>query len=474
LEAEPAGTGGPDLRKWWRIPAVAVLAAVLGFGTSYIFPPSYQAGTRLLVRVNDTTLLSSDGTTPGSGGPAVIDQTGLARSVAQTQSGLLTNGVVATMVVRKLRLDQIEEEKSLIDPLKVAVRNTIAYTYGYVIRGTYVKLSKFDRAVQDVQEGLAATQLEDSYMISLVARGTSREQAALVTDAAADFLVQLGEEQFRADVAARSRQLTGQVEAANAARHESAASLTEFSRVHDLDSRGVSGGGALQESLDVAVSSASADVAAAKATADAAREAMSGTTGRVRQDRQLALLNAESALAAAGARQLDLRTQRAESADLSASQRTEYLDLLLRSDTANAEYLALQAKYQQALLSAATNPVELTRIDRAVALAYPVAPKRYVYLGIALVLGALLGLLLTARAAWRRGETLFPRDVDEGIPPDFPSPRRSTSAGRDGEPVAQHGDAGEGRRVRRGSHEMFESTAPLSDEDGDRSNGRPS
>jgi uncharacterized protein involved in exopolysaccharide biosynthesis len=79
-------------------------------------------------------------------------------------------------------------------------------------------------------------------------------------------------------------------------------------------------------------------------------------------------------------------------------------------NTATAAYAQLQAQLQQAQVNQGVKPVQLTRLDTAVAGVYPVSPKRWLYLAIGLVLGAAIGLYLTARALWRNGETLFPRD----------------------------------------------------------------
>ena len=49
------------IRRYWRIPLVALLAAVLAFGASYVEKPTYIASTRLLLVEPSTSLLNSSG-----------------------------------------------------------------------------------------------------------------------------------------------------------------------------------------------------------------------------------------------------------------------------------------------------------------------------------------------------------------------------------------------------------------------------
>jgi uncharacterized protein involved in exopolysaccharide biosynthesis len=469
-----------NLRRYWRVPVVALLAALLGFMVSYVFPPTYQANTKLLVRVNDTTLLSSRGTTPGLGQPQVIDQTGLAKAVAQTQGALLTNNVVATSVVRKLRLDEVKDDSgSVVGALKGALRTTLAYTYGYVVHGTYKKLAPFPQAVKDVQDGLSATQLDDSYMIVLSSQGESPEQAVAIGNSAADDLVRMGDAQFRADVEAYSANLLQQVTKANTDRQQSAAALARFSAANGIDNGGATSVGGVDQAIAMSLSSNAADLAAAKATLEANRRSLASAGGQLRQSQQNAVYQAQAQVAALQARQTALLAQASAGADLSAGKRTQYLDLLLKADTAEGRYQALQAQYQQALVSSANSPVELTRVDSAVALTYPVAPKRYVYLGIGLILGAILGFLLTAREAWRRGETLFPRE-DVVVPASSPAVAAGVATTRpalrrppDHDVLIELGDGGGTRRARRGGHEVFESTRTFDSDSPPDGDGRP-
>lgn len=99
---------------------------------------------------------------------------------------------------------------------------------------------------------------------------------------------------------------------------------------------------------------------------------------------------------------------------LSPAQQSTYRQLLQTYNTSVAAYTQLQGQYQQTQVNAGARPVQLSRLDRAVPGVYPVAPKRWLYMAIGAVIGALIGLALTARAFWSEGETLFPRDDQPG------------------------------------------------------------
>ena len=104
----------------------------------------------------------------------------------------------------------------------------------------------------------------------------------------------------------------------------------------------------------------------------------------------------------------------------------------------------LAASVQQARTTQAQGPVGLTRIDTAAEPPYPSEPKRYIYLALGLLLGALAGAGLTmwasgttpSRPERRRGATTDRPPRAEGRDPDLLDERRS----------GHHVDAGAPRR----------------------------
>ncbi len=334
------------LRRFWRIPVALLVGALLGFGFSYLFGVTYEANAKLLNRVNNVTFLGSNGSTLSQQG-AVVEQSGVSKIVADTESALLENRSIATEIVRELDLDERADEGGWFQAVKRGFATVLKGTYSYVVHGEYVKLNDFDQAVVDTEDGLGAKQVGFSYVIEVTGRWETPEEAEAITNLAADQLVALAEEQFLADVNANIENLAAQLELAGAEQQRTAAELATFADRNGIEIP------ALGDTL----------------TPDLTLE-------------------------------------------LSPPLQSTYRRLLEAYNTALTTYGQLQNQYQQAKVYAGVEPVQLTRLDEAVPSVYPVSPKRWLYMGIGIVLGALIGLGLTARDFWRRGETLFPRDDD--------------------------------------------------------------
>lgn len=367
-----------SLRRFWRIPVVAVIGAILGFGASYLFGVTYEAKTRVLNRVNNVTFLGNDGSTLEDQGTA-FEQSALSRIVAETEGALMENHVIATKVVRELRLDQEEDEKGWFATLKRGFAKAFKFTYSYLVHGTYEELDDFDQAVEDTESGLQAKQVGNSYVIEVTGRWDTPEDAKAIADVAADYLIELAEEQFVADVTANMENLAQQLELLGQQQQAAATELAVFAEANGIDPA-VLGPNTLTPALAL---------------------------------------------------------------QLSPEQQSSYQQLQRAYNTSLAAYTQLQVEYQQGQVNAGTKPVELTRLDEAVASVYPVSPKRWLYMGIGIVLGSLVGLGLTARAVWRRGETLFPRDDDlHPGPGRAPREDRAGGGGEAGEePAADETEA---------------------------------
>lgn len=335
-----------NVRQYWRIPVAALIGAVLGFGSSYIFGVSYAATTRVLIRVNNTTLLGSNGSTLTNQG-ATVEQSAISKTVAETQGALLGNDVIATKLVRKLHLDKPAKKNFLSAP-KAAFATTFKFTQSILIHGTYKKLPRFEQAVKDTQKGLSATQVGNSYMLAVTGKWKTPAKAKAIANAAADYLVAAGEQRFRNDIANNNKHLSEQVTIAGAQEAKAAAALAIFAQGNGIPT---------------------------------------ATLG--------AALTPELALT------------------LPPAVQASYQQLQQAYNTSLAAFTQLQGQLQQGQVNGGIDPVELTRVDKAVPTVYPVSPKRWLYMGIGIVLGALVGFFLTARQAWRRGETLFPRDDDD-------------------------------------------------------------
>lgn len=334
------------LRRFWRIPVAAVLGAILGFGGSFFFGVAYAAKTRVLLHVNNLTLLQTNGSTLTNQG-AQSEQATIGQAMAATQGALLGNNVIATKIVKKLHLDKKENTGGVFNAAKGALSTTIKFTESYLLHGTYKKLSRFDQAVQDTQKGLSAKEVGFSWALEVTGRWKTPEKATAIANLAADYLVQAGEKRFQDEVTANTKNLQEQVRLAGEREQKAAADFAAFAVANGIDT----------SKLGVAL------------TPDIAQK-------------------------------------------LAPAAQTQFQSLQSEFNTSLAAFTQFQVQYQQAQVYAGVKPVEMTRIDKAVAGVYPVSPKRWLYMAIGIVLGSLVGLGLTARWFWRRGETMFPRDDD--------------------------------------------------------------
>src|SRR5664279_5694689 len=98
------------LRRYWRIPVVAVLGALLAFSGSFLLDPTYDSSTRLLIRARDTSFLSGSGKdlTAVQG----VADSSLSKTLAETYAGVATSRSTAIAVVDSLHLDTPPPERT--------------------------------------------------------------------------------------------------------------------------------------------------------------------------------------------------------------------------------------------------------------------------------------------------------------------------------------------------------------------------
>jgi len=355
------GTATPitlGLRRFWRIPVAAFLGALLGFAGSFIFGVAYEAKTRVLLHPNNLTVLQANGSTIVNQG-SQIDQATIGRAMAETQTALLDNRVIATKIVEKLHLDKKVDNGGFVNAVKGVFVTPLKYVSSYLLHGTYKNLPRHEQAVRDTQKNISANEVGFSWELAVTGRWKTPEQATAIANLAADYLVKAGEQRFQDDVNANTKNLAEQVKLAADTQQKAAQDLATW----------------------------------------ATSNAINPTTLGVGLTPELA-------------------------AKLTPELQTQYQGLQTSYNTSSAALAQLQVQYQQAQVYAGVKPVELTRVDTAVPSVYPVKPKRWLYMAIGIVLGSLIGLGLTARWFWRRGETMFPRDDD--YPPRDDSGARSS------------------------------------------------
>ncbi|HET7699865.1 MAG TPA: Wzz/FepE/Etk N-terminal domain-containing protein [Candidatus Limnocylindria bacterium] len=417
------------LRQNWRvITMTAVLAAVLAYGVSFLFAPTYGATSRVLVRARETRLLTATGQDLKSQ-PGVVDST-LTKSLTQTNSGLIKGRAVAEHVVRDLGLDrQRPVDDSLLGMIRSAMRSVRNWTVAMVKYGFYREpTSAFEAAVGEVTENLTATPVKDSYLIEIKATADRPELAADMADAAARALVKVSQERFRQDSAAYTEFLKGQAaeaqEAVNKAQGEIRA-YKEQQGIVDVTEELKLGAGTqetIREMLrttQVDLESARAELAAIDAslrrvnstetstsTVSTGRSSTTTTStspNRVYQDLVSKRATVESKIASLEARQAALTIDLGNRSTLLPQQEARLRELERQLTAATDTYRAVRSSYDAASLNAAQGAEEVSVVDHASAPLYPEKPLRYLFALVGLVCGAAAGTGLVQLLSRRRG-----------------------------------------------------------------------
>lgn len=416
--------------RYWRVGVVALLGGLLAFGASFVLDETYASSTRLLIRGRDATFLTTTGEDL-TRQPGVIDAS-MAKTIAETQAGLATSREVATRVVDQLDLDAPKEEQS--GPVAFAAKvvgGGYARAKAILVHGYYREPDPREAAIENTQAGIEAHQLgagsgdaagqPGSYILEIVGSGTSADQARDITNATADQLVALGGERFRAEAQRHADYLASRVDAAQQDVADSASAVGAFKAekgITDLDEQLVLNATAadgLQANLrqaQVELAGAQAQLASLDGTLAAIDPSQQGVqeiqTGR--SSTQIVttsgnpvyneLLTQRSALTAQvadlQARQAALQSQAAAGLPTSlTADQVQLLQLNQRLTLAQDNLTALNRQHQDAVLNAGSDTAELTRIDTASTPTYPVAPKRYLYLALGLLIGGLAGAALT-------------------------------------------------------------------------------
>lgn len=440
------------LRQYWRIPLIAFLGALIAFAGSFVLQETYASSTRLLIRGRSTTFLTSSGQDL-SQQPGVIDSS-LAKTLSETQAGVATSREVATMVVDRLHLDAPKPEKS--GPVAWSV-GAFATTYkcgrAYLTYGVCKDPDPREKAIQDVQAGIVAGQLgaatgadagqPGSYVMELVGSGDTADQARDITNVAADSLVQVSSNRFREDAQKYADNLGAQVQLADQEVDTAAKAVGDFKVTHnisDLDQQLVLNASNSQDASGE-LRRAQSDLAGAQAqlaSLDASIASVSPTQQteqNVQNGRSNSKLTTEGPssvytdlvaerekvagqVANLQAKQASLQSQTPAGSTTLNQDQVQFLQLDQQLKLAQANQAKLTQDHRNAVVNAQSDSVELTRIDTASLSTYPVAPKRYLYLALGLLIGGLAGGALTWSARRRGAGTARDDELDDDADDD--------------------------------------------------------
>jgi len=413
---------------YWKVPVVGLIAAMLAFLGSFVLSPTYQSSTNLLVRARNTTFLSGNGTSLNQT-PAVLDSD-LAKALSDTQGALLSTDTVARMVVQQLQLDKPKPESNgPIATTRRAFSSVYHHIKAYLMFGTYKSPGRFDGAVQAVNSGLAGAQVKDSFVLNLTAQADNPKLAAAIANAAANSLVTIANERFSQDSLAYRDLLKQQLDAAQSDQARATNAVASFQRAHGITDIATELALSAKSQADLQtqlqqtqaqLSDSQAELASVESqlTSTPAETSTSQkiTTGRssttidntqsspIYQNLRAQEASLRARVSGYGAQLGALRTALRDSkpsGPLTAAQ-ARLQQLALQQQIAQETMHNLATQYQQAKLSTVGNTVELTRVDTAPTPNMPIAPRRYMYIAVGLILGMVLGFVSAQTALLRR------------------------------------------------------------------------
>lgn len=417
-------------RVYWRMPVLALLVGLMAFVGSFVVPPTYTASTRILIRGRDTTVLNSNGESLANQ-PGVVDSQ-LAATLADTQAGLLANRAIAEQIVDELDLDVREESSGPIAAMRKAFAGTYKRTRAILAHGFYKAVDDRTAAIDAVQAGLGAKQVNDGFVLDVVALYDDPEKVAAIANLAADLLVESTDERFRAESAAYRDFLAVRVDEANVDEQTARTALSDYKAANGIVTTPQEDAQLLlasDDDLAAQIQTTQAELAAARARASSLRADLAATspvattnqnieTGRSETDietssesaaytqllGQLQTAQADAASLSARLGALEGALGRATGAEPGALSGEEaelarlQLDVVIAADTRTQ----LAGELQTATVNAERSVVEISRIDAAAEPTYPIAPKRYLFLGAGMLVGALAGFLWSFLRAQRQ------------------------------------------------------------------------
>lgn len=434
---------------------VTLLVTGLAYAGSYLFSPSYSATAKVLVRAREARFLTSSGQNL-SNQPGVIDSS-LAKSLGETNSGLVTSRDVATRIVTDLGLDRPRpQDSSILGQIRSGMKKVYNVAKALIAHGFYTEPSSpFEAAVLDVQNSLSATPIKDSYLIDIKASADTPDLAAAIANSAAAALEGVNKDRYEADAKTYQSFLQGQVDKANADVQAAQATITAYKQANNITvvSEQLKLSANSQEQLRQDLRQTNVDLDAATAKLESLQRSLANTddtnsttttvqSGRsqttttatspsqLHQDllkelsdtkAQIASLNAQRDALAASLVTPDTNT------GLLPAQEAKLNELELALSTREDAYRAVRASYDNAALNSAQGADEVTQVDHASGPLYPDKPVRWMFALLGLVLGAAaafgLAWFVDTRAS-SRGAAPLAEPITEPVPPLPPARAR--------------------------------------------------
>ncbi|HLI43120.1 MAG TPA: Wzz/FepE/Etk N-terminal domain-containing protein [Acidimicrobiales bacterium] len=407
---------------YWKVPVIAIVAALLAYAISFFFSATYEAQTSLLIRSASQSNLSTV-STAGSPSP-VVNGTDLASALTDTQSALLNTTTVAADVVHSLHLMKHPVPSGgFFHKIKQGLKDLWdLFRYGKVPHEPL-----YQAEVANVYNSISSNEVTSSYVLQLDAKAGNPKLAAAIANAAANALVQVANQQFRSQSTQLASALDRELQAAARTDRNAAAALSSFETTHDVSVSMLSSGTASQRSSEL--SSVDATLHADEAKLQAAQSELTAIPETIPTDESIQtgrstteivsqspnpsyaqlesiIFNLTTAIAGLKEKQAGLQVSLDPPGTLTSNSGSSGLyaqlqQLYTASQTAASSYSTLSGQYQQAVVDAAATPVQLVRLDQAVPPAVPVSPDRALYALIGLLFGAAIGFILSHRTRQR-------------------------------------------------------------------------
>jgi uncharacterized protein involved in exopolysaccharide biosynthesis len=459
-------TASQTANRYWRVLVVAAVGGVLAFSSSFLVTPTYESSTRLIIHGRDVGFMSSSGQTQ-TDQPNITDSS-LAKALADTYGSVATSRSLATAVVDDLDLDAPAEGSGLFHTLSSGAAWLYRCSRAFIAAGFCADLDPRETAIASVQEGTTALQLgttagatagqPGSYVLEITSSGESGEQARAITNAVADELVESSAALLQRSIEAYIVRLEAQLGTARDDVETRAAAVTAFETQHNVSAadQQMVVTATSYDDLRADLNTARADLADADAQLQSTTASLERTSATVNSDQQIDTGRSGTSITINEANPVysDLLTQRSETlaritglearisvleGQVAAGSPVALSGVLADLANLQADLGAVEdqrdeltASLADAQTQAATAAPDLTRIDEAGRPAYPVAPKRYLYLLMGLLLGGLAGGGLTwlaeRRLAPAGGAGTGEGPDDEG-PEDEDQPNRVSDLG---------------------------------------------
>jgi uncharacterized protein involved in exopolysaccharide biosynthesis len=218
----------------WLLIGLPVVAGAVGLGLSYVLPELYESNSLVVVRPQEEIRFDATGSAEKQlvgfpvSGSAPLD------TPSKTYIEVIKSPAVAERIVRALHLDaevprtyanQFEATKAAV---KIWLGEAIRRLRNELRFGRDIPATRFDRAVEGVEDNLFVAVRKDTYAFDIAFRSSDPKEAAAVTNMAAQIFIERNAEAYRSEAARARAFLATQLDASRAALAQARAATLAF------------------------------------------------------------------------------------------------------------------------------------------------------------------------------------------------------------------------------------------------------